>query len=393
MQISPDGRTLIKVSDSDISKNGCFTIPNGVTNIEREAFRDCKSLTSIEMPSSVTNIDDNVFFGCIRLKSIEIPNSVTNIGELAFHYCKSLTSIKIPNSVTNIGLYAFHLCESLTSIEIPNGVTSIEGFAFSGCRSLTSIKIPNSVTSIGSWAFEGCESLTSIEIPISVTSIGIYAFSGCESLTGIEIPSSVTNIGEGAFSGCRSLASIEIPNSVTSIGIYAFSGCTSLSYIVADDKDIERIKSLLPRVLKNKVIKKSIYEKASNIIKHKLEELQQVPELNPIYNQVIHKKGKSKTLILIPNEIFGLINSYLDEQDYLPCYKKVKDEITSIKIPFSEMGLPALERDINKIIEKFKKTAEEQSKEAFDPKFFGKSQEVESGEKPGLKGMSILHKK
>ena len=87
--------------------------------------------------------------------------TVTSIGNEAFRDCKSLTSITIGNGVTSIGGNAFLFC-SLTSITIPDSVTSIEGGAFLGCTSLTSITIPDSVTSIGRKAFYACTSLTAV---------------------------------------------------------------------------------------------------------------------------------------------------------------------------------------------------------------------------------------
>ena len=59
--------------------------------------------------------------------------SVRSIGNFAFRDCSSLTSIQIPNSVTSIGNYAFYYCKSLTSIQIPNSVTSIGNYAFEYC--------------------------------------------------------------------------------------------------------------------------------------------------------------------------------------------------------------------------------------------------------------------
>ena len=206
-------------------------LPESVSSIGQNAFKDCEKLISIDIPSSVNSIGYGVFYGCSRLSSITIPESVTNIGDAAFFNCSSLTSISIPESVTSIGYNAFQGCSSLMSITIPNSVTSIGDAAFSGCSSLTNIDIPESVTSIGSSAFSNCTNLTSISIPGSVTSIANRAFQGCSSLASISIPESATSIGYEAFLECSSLTSITIPESVTSIGNSAFSYCSSLTSI------------------------------------------------------------------------------------------------------------------------------------------------------------------
>ena len=210
-----------------------------VTSIGSGAFRDCSSLTSVDIPNSVTMIGESAFYNCDGLTSIEIPNSVTSIESDAFMYCSSLTSVEIPNSVTSIESGAFMYCSSLTSVEIPNSVTSIGSSAFRDCSSLTSVDIPNSVTSIGSSAFRDCSSLTSVDIPNSVTTIEYYAFYGCTGLTSIDIPDGVTEIGIYAFNGCTGLTSIDIPNSVTTIGNYAFNGCTGLTSVKIGDSVTE----------------------------------------------------------------------------------------------------------------------------------------------------------
>ena len=277
------------VVDADKSITSAV-IPNGVTVISFEAFRECRGLKSISIPDSVTSISAGAFEYCSSLTSISIPDSVTSISSDAFKGCISLTNISIPDSVTSIGQYAFDGCSRLTSISIPNGVTSIGSGAFDGCSRLTSISIPNSVTTIGihpfrlckslkeinvdisnksfcsvngilytkdmkslvccpiaypstnislpsgvtsidSEAFYGCSSLTSISLPSGMTSIGSYAFDDCSSLTSISLPNSVTSIGSEAFSNCSSLTNISIPNSVTSIGDDAFYNCSSLTSI------------------------------------------------------------------------------------------------------------------------------------------------------------------
>ncbi len=246
------------------TKENSFIIPNGVTTIDQNAFRECEHLTSITIPSSVISIGNNAFCGCIGLKNITIPNNVTSIGEIAFQRCDGLTSITIPNSVTSIGDGAFR-ADGLKSINvnlgnkyyssisgviydkniktlvayprakgtsfiIPNGVTKIGNEAFNGCQ-LTSIAIPSSVTSIGNKAFYGCQ-FKSITIPSSVTSIGNGAFGVCSELASIAIPNSVTTIGDYVFVCCQKLKSITIPNNVTYIGVGAFRVCSSLTSII-----------------------------------------------------------------------------------------------------------------------------------------------------------------
>ena len=187
-----------------------YIIPDSVTTIGDDAFRDCAALTTIELPDSVTTIGDSAFYWCDALTTVKLGNSVTTIGNYAFYDCESLTAIEFPGSVTTIGEWAFYSCNALTAIEIPDSVTTISDSAFRGCGALTTIEIPDSVTTISDSAFRGCDALTTIEIPDSVTTIGAYAFQDCDALTAFEIPDSVTTIGNGVFSSCDTLTTITV---------------------------------------------------------------------------------------------------------------------------------------------------------------------------------------
>ena len=59
------------------------------------------------------------------LESVIIPEGITSIGDESFRNCSGLTSIEIPDSVTSIGKMAFYECSDLISVEIPNSVTEI----------------------------------------------------------------------------------------------------------------------------------------------------------------------------------------------------------------------------------------------------------------------------
>jgi hypothetical protein len=248
--------------------NGCtglsdIIIPENVTSIGVDAFKNCNNLKKVYNCSSLTLTPGSSSYGYVAYYAISVYNNcrldgdyvitdidekpyvcgylgqdteltlpaMYGIGDYAFYDCKDLINVSIPNGVTSIGKAAFSGCTGLASIEIPNSVKGIGKSAFDGCTSLPSIEIPSSVTSIGSSAFSGCTGLTSIEIPNSVTSIGDYTFYNCAGLTNFVIPSSVTSIGNYAFRNCTGLTSIVIPSSVTSIGGSAFYGCNNLKKV------------------------------------------------------------------------------------------------------------------------------------------------------------------
>ena len=87
-------------------------IPETVTRIEREAFRDVR-VSRISFPVRLKSIPSFACPGCYQLKQVEIPDSVEEIGYGAFLYCHNLSEIKIPESVKAIEKDAFTGCEAL----------------------------------------------------------------------------------------------------------------------------------------------------------------------------------------------------------------------------------------------------------------------------------------
>ncbi len=152
-----------------------ISIPDSVTNIGSQAFYECRSLTEISVGKDnnvYKSIDGNLYTkdGKTLLqyavaKSEEkftIPGSVTNIGRNAFYGCHTLTEIEITDNVTNIEEHAFDACDRLTSITLPRSVTVIGKRAFSGCSRLKNLTIPDSITDIGEQAFYYCDNLTNV---------------------------------------------------------------------------------------------------------------------------------------------------------------------------------------------------------------------------------------
>ena len=249
MENASDYRIKNSVLKEYVGKGKDVEIPAGITSIGDEAFRGCKSLTSVAIPASVTSVGTFAFSDCSKLTSVVIPDGVTSIGDFAFLRCASLMGVMIPDSVTSIGSCAFQGCSSLSSVTIPTGVINIGDVAFRGCKALADedgfvivgnilfdydgaggdVKIPEGVIKISDYAFGGCRSLTSRTIPEGATSIGEGVFYECRKLKSITLPDSVTSIGKSAFDSCIRLTNVTIPKGVASIGHYAFSGCPKLT--------------------------------------------------------------------------------------------------------------------------------------------------------------------
>ena len=94
------------------------TIPDGVTYIGDEAFKDCRGIKSVAIPKTVVGIGIGAFSGCTSLENINLPDGLTEIRRAAFVCCSSLKSIVIPESVENLEHMAFLGCSSLTQVTL-----------------------------------------------------------------------------------------------------------------------------------------------------------------------------------------------------------------------------------------------------------------------------------
>jgi len=212
---SGDCNASSAITQNQISKNNLVSVEIGECTkiIDRQAFANYTSLSSVTFSNSVTTINNRAFSGCTNIRTLDIPDSVTATTECcAFAHCESLTDVKVGTGVTILPEYFFGDCYQLTGVTLTDSLITLGRSVFYNCRNLRSITIPNSVTSIGHETFYGCSRLTSLTIPDSVTTIsGDSTFQGCSSLTGLTIGSGVTTIdGRYTVSGCSSLQYIAV---------------------------------------------------------------------------------------------------------------------------------------------------------------------------------------
>ena len=258
-----------------------------VTAILDGAFKNCKTIKSVEVPSTVTKIGKGAFAGCSSLEKLVLPfiggsldtkgvaTKTTLFGYIfgedkadgcygvkqyitksegytvyvpsslkvvrienaytlpygTFYGIKSLTSLEIGGDISVIGNRAFYGCSALAELYLPETIMEIEGYAFASCSALKEAPNMTFVESLGEYAFYNCSALTSIELAKGIYTIGTYAFYKCSALTEIVLPETVRQIDSYAFAACSKLESVALSDNLISIGEGAFTKCTALKNI------------------------------------------------------------------------------------------------------------------------------------------------------------------
>lgn len=214
------------------------TIPathNGlpVLMVAGNAFKDCTSLTVINLPSTleqISNIDP--FGGCLALEAV----NVYGVSRAVTSRYWSEDGVLFDNGTGTVAqpkLLFMPLAKTGT-YRIPDGISEIPEGAFANCA-LSRVIIPTSVTKIGAEAFANATKLSAVTFETGANeqalTIAKKAFSGCTALEKIMLPARLSNIvltkyvvenGEvnvndtnNAFVGCTALVSIQVANSST----------------------------------------------------------------------------------------------------------------------------------------------------------------------------------
>ncbi len=135
------------------------TIPDSVTQIERNAFYNRSEMTNvyIGVDSRLVMIGNNAFSGNHSLEFFYVPSGVTEIGDSAFNNCGAIDfAVSASNQIYRSDLG--HLIETKSrtlirggqSNEIPDWLTTIAPAAFRN-SSLTELNIPLAVLTIGNY--------------------------------------------------------------------------------------------------------------------------------------------------------------------------------------------------------------------------------------------------
>ncbi len=230
-------------------------LPDSVSLVDHNAFRDCEDLTVVQFGKGELQLMSNVFYNS-GLAQVYIPDNLTYIGEYSLVGLRNLKEFQVssthPKYQTIEGL--LYSKDGKKLIAAPAGKTGeitlpkeleILGFGAFENSALTKIHFhpESNILTFGYRCFYNA-AITEIEIPASVVSFDYYAFAMCKKLTTVRIAenSQLKGIYEGAFYGCLNLHSLQLPDSIVEISDYAFYGCRSLTKLpISENSQIKGI--------------------------------------------------------------------------------------------------------------------------------------------------------
>ncbi len=233
------------------------TIPDSVTLINHNAFREIKELKSVTLGcGEELMIMSNVFYQS-GLESVYLPENVGYVGEYAFVGLSKLTEFKVSENnpyykavdgllVSKNGRKLIAVPSGRTgSLTVPEDIEVIGFGAFEDSK-LSEIKFLDNanILSFGYRAFYNADSITEMHIPASVVAIDYYAFAMCDNLQTVTFAedNNLKGVYEGAFYGCKNLSDIMLPDSIVEISEFAFYGCRSLTDVpVSETSEIKGI--------------------------------------------------------------------------------------------------------------------------------------------------------
>lgn len=169
------------------SKLESIVMPDNVTVIERDALRDCASLTSLTIPASVEEITPSS--GCAALAEIQVSPANS-------HYRSDGGALFNADAT---GLVWFPMGKE-GDYTLPATITSIDDYAFTGCK-ITSLILPDELADIGQSAFYGCE-LEEVHMPDKLRQIPVGVFQGCQRLSTVYLGTGTELVSDYAFDGC-----------------------------------------------------------------------------------------------------------------------------------------------------------------------------------------------
>ncbi|MGN1042729.1 MAG: leucine-rich repeat domain-containing protein, partial [Christensenellales bacterium] len=216
-------------------KGATLSLPETVTSIGKEAFKDATLLAEIRIPASVSEIEEYAFYGTSAKIVFADESAYSVVKSKTFAYYAG-EGVILPSSVTTVESYAF-INSKIRSAKMSAGI-SYGNNVYENCAEMIRAEIYGSV--IPSSAFKNCVSLKTVRIDCAERIEG-NAFYGCSAIEEAFLPSTVAFIGSGAFYKCSSLKTFVFAmNALPDIGEKAFFDGIKISVYV-NDAELKRL--------------------------------------------------------------------------------------------------------------------------------------------------------
>lgn len=115
-------------------------LEEGTERIAEKAFMD-EEIRKVSLPSGLREIGRDAFRGCSRLRRVVFPDGMTSIGASAFRDCRSLKRVRLPSGLLVLGVGAFCGCRRLRRVEADEGPGLVARDAFKGCSALRVVRL------------------------------------------------------------------------------------------------------------------------------------------------------------------------------------------------------------------------------------------------------------
>ena len=212
------------------------------------AFKNCSNLITlyIEKDNNFTNIDKEVFSGCNSLTTIWISDNIKTINETAFINCNNITTIRLYSGSEILDNVLLLNRSTLTDLYLPLTINTIKEGTFLG------ISVDNIIYSgnINRWCGINFESISSSPFNSTnylyingvktnanrvqgnlqiydIQSIGNYSFCNYRHMNNLYIGENVENIGDYSFYHSN-IDQLYLLDNVKYIGSNAFGKCLEI---------------------------------------------------------------------------------------------------------------------------------------------------------------------
>ena len=151
------GATVVEHWREGDGKSKCvieFDAP--ITKIPAKAFSNSNITGNLVIPNSVTEIEDEAFAECKNLNgTLTLSNSLKSIGKFAFVDCTGFTGeLTIPNSVKTIGIETFYNCTGFTGdLLLHKSLEAVSASSFTNCKNIKTITFQSLPRTSGGYSY------------------------------------------------------------------------------------------------------------------------------------------------------------------------------------------------------------------------------------------------